>query len=362
MGCTQSSAAAAGPKVFPADATAAISSESRPATTPAATVVFVTTTTTNTGETTTTPALSEASDFEIAAKAQQEDIAYSSADQVRQQRVALFRASKDGDPDAVRAALDQGANVNARGMWDNTPLICACQYGFADVASVLLLKDSCDVNAVNEKGCTALHHAAIESLSSVVAALLKRGANPRVAPAKLYNEKMDQNETLDPLSAAIAASDLASVRAITSALSSAESTSDAGASAIVSMEAQSLSFAISRGATESIEPVLSLCVKMQIKSVVGEASDSASLLMQACDAKSEATAIALLESLKSFNIMSSEYLAQQTILTTKACEQEMVNFLKLLLDAGVSVDEKTLALAQKINNPEIIALLPANPQ
>ena len=355
MGCKQSalSAPAPGPKVFPANATATTVSESP------------TNTTTNT-----TNAINT-SDFEIAAKAQQEEIARASADQVRQQRVALFRASKDGDPNAVQAALDQGANINARGMWDNTPLICACQYGFSDVANVLLLAGSCDVNAVNEKGCTALHHAAIEGLSSVVSILLEKGANPRVAPAKLYNEKMDQNETVDPLQAAIAASDVASVRAIAAALSSSSSTlstRDAGAeaeagAAVVGMEVQSLKFAIARGATESIEPILSMCVKMSVVGGANETTfDSASLLMQACDAKSEATAIALLENLQSLNIMSSEYLVQQTMLTTKACEQEMIKFLKLLLDAGVSVDEKTLALAQKMNNPEIMTLLPANPQ
>ena len=40
----------------------------------------------------------------------------------------------------------------------------------------------------------------------------------------------------------------------------------------------------------------------------------------------------------------------------------MAQVLKVLLDMGATVDEETLAVAQQSNNPEIMALLPANPQ
>ena len=70
----------------------------------------------------------------------------------RSSPVTLFRAAKNGDLNGLRGMLEAGIDVNARGMWENTALICACQYGMTDVALLLIGTHGCDVNAKNEKG------------------------------------------------------------------------------------------------------------------------------------------------------------------------------------------------------------------
>ena len=83
------------------------------------------------------------------------------------------------------------------------------------------------------------------------------------------------------------------------------------------------------------------------------------LLKQACDSKNEAITMVLLEGLQTFKMIENE---QSFEIMNKACENEMALVLKNLLDNGAVVDEETVAIAQKSNNPAIMALLPANPQ
>jgi ankyrin repeat protein len=87
------------------------------------------------------------------------------------------------------------------GMWDNTPLICACQYSHAEVA-LALIQAGADVHAVNEKGNTSLLHACVEGLTEVVSELLHRGADATAAAAVIYNSVTDSNQVLSPLMAA----------------------------------------------------------------------------------------------------------------------------------------------------------------
>lgn len=94
-----------------------------------------------------------------------------------------------------------GADVNKRGMWDNTPLISACEYGHVDVA-LFLVANGAEVDAVNEHGCSPLLHAAMEGLAPVVKALVAAGANVNAPKANVYNSLSDANETHVPLSAA----------------------------------------------------------------------------------------------------------------------------------------------------------------
>lgn len=111
-------------------------------------------------------------------------------------------AAKDGNLDAVRQALSAtDVDVNMRGMWNNTPLICACQYRHADIA-ITLCDAGADVNAVNEKGNTALLHAAVEGLTDVVVALLAKGASPAPPASIIYNGEADANQVLTPFIAA----------------------------------------------------------------------------------------------------------------------------------------------------------------
>ncbi len=69
-------------------------------------------------------------------------------------------------------------------MWDNTPLLLACQYGHCHIAEYLI-STGADVNAVNEKDCTPLLYATLEGMKSVVVMLLEKGATHKME-AGLY--------------------------------------------------------------------------------------------------------------------------------------------------------------------------------
>jgi ankyrin repeat protein len=97
----------------------------------------------------------------------------------------LMAAVKRGDINTVKCILPPTADspliteqlqqvINTRGMWSSTPLITACQYGFTDIALLLLSvgKDCIEVNHVNERGATALLFACLENELEVVKTLL----------------------------------------------------------------------------------------------------------------------------------------------------------------------------------------------
>ena len=116
----------------------------------------------------------------------------------------LIAAVKKGDISGVTALLDSGADVNTIGMWNNSPLIVACQYGHHEIALKLLSIDSVDVQLVNERGATALLFACLEGSTDVVRILLERGAianNCNIS--SLYNSQTDRIEPSTPLSSAI---------------------------------------------------------------------------------------------------------------------------------------------------------------
>jgi ankyrin repeat protein len=82
-------------------------------------------------------------------------------------------------------------------------LIVACQYGQHKIAEYFLKNDCVDVNAVNEKGNSALLFAALEGLSSVVHDLVARGAVIHCEPSKVYNKSLDCSSIYTPLIAAV---------------------------------------------------------------------------------------------------------------------------------------------------------------
>ena len=81
-------------------------------------------------------------------------------------------------PSVIMALIEGGANPNARTERGSAPLHWAVNHGDAG-AIIALLAGGADVNARDEGGKTALHYAAAESaIPSVIKALIEVGADP----------------------------------------------------------------------------------------------------------------------------------------------------------------------------------------
>lgn len=72
----------------------------------------------------------------------------------------------------VRVALEAGANVNAQGRGDETPLICAASAGSAEAVSALL-DASANVDATSRDGRTASDVAKLKGFNEIVALLAR---------------------------------------------------------------------------------------------------------------------------------------------------------------------------------------------
>jgi ankyrin len=97
-------------------------------------------------------------------------------------RPSLIDAAKNGDKGAVRAFLQQGANVNATQADGATALHWASYRDDVDSAD-LLIRAGADVNAANDLGATPLWTACLNGSSAMVRRLLQAGANPNRALA-----------------------------------------------------------------------------------------------------------------------------------------------------------------------------------
>lgn len=126
----------------------------------------------------------------------------------------MMVAIKRGDIQSFRTLLKPDTDINTRGMWGNTPLIVACQYGREDVALEILKLPLVSVNASNEKGATALLYACLEGFTEVVEKLVSLQADVSIPPAVVYNSNTDQTSAYTPLSVAITNGHLRCVRAI----------------------------------------------------------------------------------------------------------------------------------------------------
>jgi len=120
----------------------------------------------------------------------------------------LIKAVKDNDISMMEDLLRDGANMEVRGMWDNTPLLAACLAGHGAVA-LKLINLRADINAVNENNATPLHYAVVEGLFAVVEALiatarLQDGASKFVncGAANIYGRHLDTYSRRTPLCAA----------------------------------------------------------------------------------------------------------------------------------------------------------------
>ena len=96
----------------------------------------------------------------------------------------LVTAIRDADAHAVSKLIDNGADVNARDVEANTPLILASFYASPKCVALLLEKGA-DVNAINKAGVTALVRAATSYEKTRL--LVDAGAKVRVRTADLGN-------------------------------------------------------------------------------------------------------------------------------------------------------------------------------
>ena len=92
---------------------------------------------------------------------------------------ALHSASHAGQVQVVRTLLKCGAEVNARGVWDQTPLILASFQGHLDIVQCLL-DHGADPNLQNNLQCTALRHAAVIGHLEMVRTLIAHSVDVNV--------------------------------------------------------------------------------------------------------------------------------------------------------------------------------------
>ena len=94
--------------------------------------------------------------------------------EARARQADLNRALMLGCANAsvLRVALEAGANVNAKGRRNETPLICAASAGAADAVSALL-EAGADVDATSEDGRTASEMAKLKGFDEIVALLTR---------------------------------------------------------------------------------------------------------------------------------------------------------------------------------------------
>jgi ankyrin repeat protein len=116
----------------------------------------------------------------------------------------FFKVAKKGTLEEVQTLLSAPgvlAHLDARGMWESTPLIVACQNARSNVA-IALLDAGAAPQLLNERGNSALLFACVEGMNSVCERLLDSGASAHSDPSSLYCEVTDSVQRLTPLSAA----------------------------------------------------------------------------------------------------------------------------------------------------------------
>ena len=91
-------------------------------------------------------------------------------------KISLHQAAKDGNTEAVKLDLADGADVNAKDDKGRTPLHNVAEEGHKEIAE-LFIAAGADVNAKNNLGGTPLHEAAASGHKEIVEVLITKGAN-----------------------------------------------------------------------------------------------------------------------------------------------------------------------------------------
>jgi len=94
---------------------------------------------------------------------------------------ALIAAAREGKLEEIRSLLDRGANINAGGADNNTPLHDASANGHHQCVELLLDRNA-NVNAVNTDNYTPLHYASASLYEShqCIELLIDRGADKSI--------------------------------------------------------------------------------------------------------------------------------------------------------------------------------------
>ena len=90
--------------------------------------------------------------------------------------ISIHRAARDGNIEAVKQHLADGADVNAKLDRGYTALHYAAHEGHKEIAQ-LLIAAGADVNAKDDDGHTPLHQAAIDGHREIVELLIGAGAD-----------------------------------------------------------------------------------------------------------------------------------------------------------------------------------------
>lgn len=99
------------------------------------------------------------------------------------QHIALFDVVSDNRPEYVKIAkilIDNGANVNAMNVYQDTPLIEACHHSGSTEIVNLLISNGANVNLANKEKETPLMLACRSGYKDIVRILLENGANVNV--------------------------------------------------------------------------------------------------------------------------------------------------------------------------------------
>lgn len=88
----------------------------------------------------------------------------------------LLASASYGNITAIEQILNQGGSINARGIYDETPLMAATTSGQIEAVHYLLTQKA-NVNLVNHQGSTALHIAAENDYPDIAELLLDYKSN-----------------------------------------------------------------------------------------------------------------------------------------------------------------------------------------
>jgi ankyrin repeat protein len=120
----------------------------------------------------------------------------------------FFKLCEEGSLQQITEAIENGANVNARSIYGETPLMAAAASNLNPEVITSLVKAGADVNAKENRGFTSLMWAAWKNPNpEVIITLLENGADPkeknnygRIALSYAReNEQLNNSEALKKL-------------------------------------------------------------------------------------------------------------------------------------------------------------------